>query len=1547
MKNRIKYIGSFLMAIVSLALGAQTTTENHVVSKTYKVKSQTSLNTQNPDSIVTSIQYFDGLGRAKQSVLVKGGSASYANNTVPYDWELGNSNQSSFYNIYGSVAENQVINGTTPFGDTDLLWECVNDASTGADGGWTTDYIPVDISKPYRYSMWIKRSGNRTDGTIYFGGGSFKNMDGSANANPYFWIGDLPQIDTWYLLVGYVHPSDYTGADIGVSGIYDTSGNKVLDGTEYRWNGPISDIRFNNYLVSATDANTRQYFWSPLVQQINGSEDSLNDIVNNTSIYNNQVIQAKDIVTHVEYDGFGRQAKEYLPYASTSSDGSFNALAKENTQNYYLNKYANDFSGITDPTDVNSFSEKIFESSVLSRPVEQTAPGLAWKQSETLVSGKEYSDGNTIKLEYDLNAVNEVKYFPVTISVSGDTYTPLLGTSSYYSAGELTKSITKDENWTVADGLNKTTEEFKDKNGQVVLKRTYNAGQSHDTYYIYDDYGNLSFVLPPKASDQTITQTVLDELCYQYTYDYRGRLVEKKIPGKGWEYIVYDKLDRPVLTQDALQRASDKWLFTKYDALGRVTYTGEYVSNNSRSNIQNTVNSQSAGNLYEDKVTIAPSSLGGEDVYYTYRSFPNTTNVTVYTVNYYDTYLDLPSGFVAPTSVYDTDVTASTQSLATISKVRVLGTNDWITTVTYYDDKARPIYIYSQNDYLQTTDIVESKLDFTGKVLETKTTHKKTGQNDVITVDTFEYDHMDRLLSQTQKVNDFVAERIVKNNYDDLGQLESKLTGDGTQKGYTDVTSGITVSQDVITKTSATGWNEGLATLGKFQANGYIEFYANQLDKRFMVGLSTTNANASYTAIDYALYIRDGEYRVYESNVFIGNYGQFDVGDHFSVERVGSQVFYKRNGETFYISQTASNGELLGDISIDTNNSQIKNLHIVDNSKGLQNVDYNYNVRGWLKNINEDAQNDNDLFNFTLRYNDPTSGTALFNGNISQTSWNTANTDNSVKTYTYTYDALNRITSGIDNTGNYNLTSVSYDKNGNILNLQRQGHTNVGATLFGLMDDLSYTYDSGNKLVQVDEAAENSTGFKDVTGVDFTYDVNGNMITDGNKGILSIQYNHLNLPTKVFMNSGRYIDYKYDAAGMKLEKIVTDNGTITTTDYAGNYIYENGVLQFFSNVEGYVKHDQSKFENVYQYKDHLGNVRLSYSDVDSDGTIDTATEIIEESNYYPFGSKHKGYNNVVSPNGNSVAQKDKTFQGQKLDDELGLNWTSFKWRNYDASLARFHNIDPLAQEYAYQSPYNFSENRVIDGVELEGLEFVSAKKARLEIGTRGFLAGKVLIKTQNMSTVFRNAFNKANNDPSKWPSGQVGVSREIGEAKSIARRPTTRGVLNSSIKIERDIPLTKDGKPDKRYNRDRFGSVVGISPNGKQVSSSRAMAIFAALDLGFQINDAVASTKDYFGISRDFDLIKQSEENLLNYMSEGLLADKFNNTEDLARILNVIFQGDAGHGGTMEHVIIGLTIYNRYNDDKQSRGQLEFYQTIYRQLQSLTNEDGTLKRKGE
>jgi RHS repeat-associated protein len=1334
MKKTIKYMCSFLVAMLSLALGAQTQTENHIVSKTYKVKSQTSLSTNDPNQVTTSIQYFDGLGRAKQSVLVKGGAGGYGNNALPYDWSAGTPTNSGFFNLNGSSTENQIVSGITPFGNTDLLWECIPDASNNADGGWNSDSFDIDNTKAYRYTLWVKRTGSQ-NGTTYHGvRDNVSNLNGTINTNPYYWQGDLPQLDTWYLVVGYIHPFDYTGADIGISGVYDIDGNKVLDGTEYKWTAnSTTKSYFRSYLYYSTDTSVRQYFWSPVVQKMDGSEDSLNDVINNTSVINNEEIVAKDIVTHYEYDGFGRQAKQYLPYASGNTDGRFETSAKEDIQNYYLNRYAVDFPGITDPADVNAFSEQIFENSPLNRPTEQTAPGLAWKQSDVLVTGQEYSDGHTIKFNYQLNDSTEVRYFPVTITVSGDTYIPSLGTQGYYNAGELTKTITKDENWTIADGVNKTTEEFKDKNGQVVLKRTYasvgspSVVEEHDTYYVYDDYGNLTYVFPPKVdTSDGISAIELSELCYQYVYDYRNRLVEKKIPGKGWEGIVYDKLDRPIMTNDANLIAQKKYLFTKYDALGRVVYTGlaDYASYYPQRNAHQISVSNSSSPQYETR-GIAAATIGDATLYYTDNSYPNGSNLDeIHTISYYDTYIDLPTGLTPPTLVYDQNVTTNTQGLATVSKVRVLGTNDWITTVTYYDEKARPIYVYSQNDYLQTTDIVESKLDFTGKVLETRTTHSKAGiTDDIVTIDRFEYDHMDRLINQSQKVNDLVSERIVRNNYDDLGQLKSKLTGSGVQKGHTGVTSGISISGDEITKTSGSCWGVGLATLGSFQADGYIEFTTEGINKYYAVGLSTSNDNASISSIDYGIYIRySDEVYVYESGASRGVQDRYAPGDVFRVERIGNKIYYKRNDETFYISEVLSSGSLLGDVSMCHDGGVIKNLHIVDNSKGLQNVDYAYNVRGWLKSINDDAQNDNDLFNFSLRYNDPTSGTALYNGNIAQTHWNSASsntTGNPVSSsYTYSYDALNRIISGIDNTGNYNLSSVSYDKNGNILTLQRQGHTNAAATLFGMMDNLSYTYDSGNKLTKVDDASGRGEGFKDVSGTDYTYDANGNMKTDGNKGITNILYNHLNLPTQVQF-AGQYssIYYVYDATGVKLEKKVSGMSiTQTITEYAGNYVYEkvgsgSNDLQFFNMSEGYVKKDNGDFGYVYQYKDHLGNVRISYSDNSGNGVIEIAantggnyTEIIEESNYYPFGLKHEGYNDVTTSNGNALGQKNKMFQGQMLDDELDLNWYGFKYRNYDPSLARFHNIDPLAEDYVYNGTYNFSENRVIDAVELEGLE---------------------------------------------------------------------------------------------------------------------------------------------------------------------------------------------------------------------------------------------------
>ncbi|MCG8724248.1 hypothetical protein G1K63_12075, partial [Tenacibaculum finnmarkense] len=884
-----------------------------------------------------------------------------------------------------------------------------------------------------------------------------------------------------------------------------------------------------------------------------------------------------------------------------------------------------------------------FDGSPLNRVLKQAAPGQDWR----------LNGGHEIEFDYQTNIDGEVTLFEVTTTFSNATYTPTLtGGVATYLAGQLYKTITKDENHTAEIGKLHTTEEFKNKQGQVVLKRTYalinSIERTHDTYYVYDDYGNLTYVLPPKTNSVSSVNTLkniknqLNDLCYQYTYDYRNRLVEKQIPGKGKEVIIYDRLDRPVLTQDAIQKPQNKWLFTKYDILGRVVYTGIYTRSRhiDRVRMQTHFNSENnAGvKMYETALKIT-GTLGN---YYSNLNFPKT-GIEVLTVNYYDDYTFNTLTRTTSANYYGVPFTNNTKGLATGSKIKVLEEARWITTISHYDEKARPIYVYSKNDYLGTVDISESKLnDFTGILLESRTTHIKSGKT-IVTIDSFTYDHMNRLLSQKQCIGD------------------ETLISCGNEANSTD----LVLSEEMVLNTSKT-----------IVDNNSITF-KDEFHVKAIVGKS-----ASFS-------ISEDNAELITSNTYD------DLGQ--------------------LISKKVGNKE----------------------ASPLQTVDYKYNVRGWLKDINEDLEDDNDLFNFSLKYNDPTSGTALFNGNISQTSWNTLSTNtigNSVSNqYTYSYDALNRITGAIDNTSNYNLNNVSYDKNGNIKTLIRKGHNEVEAngdiTGFGIMDNLSYAYDTGNKLENVVDSQITSVlvkgEFKDGNkeeergvGDDYTYDVNGNMISDANKEITNITYNHLNLPTLVTIY-GTYINYVYDATGVKLSKSVLNYGSPTVTQYAGNYIYNippasrgqvsKPKLEFFNHPEGYVSpldaNDLSKgFKYIYQYKDHLGNVRLSYTDNDNNGVIDASNEIVEESNYYPFGLKHKGYNSIKNIGiGNASAQK-FGFGGKELQDELNLDWYDVSARNYDPALGRWMNLDPLSEDMRRHSPYNYAFDNPVYFIDSDGMK---------------------------------------------------------------------------------------------------------------------------------------------------------------------------------------------------------------------------------------------------
>ncbi len=880
---------------------------------------------------------------------------------------------------------------------------------------------------------------------------------------------------------------------------------------------------------------------------------------------------SKDIITHIEYDALGRQARQHLPFERDVFTGVYRPVDVNGQINaYYLNKYPEDFSGVTDLNQVNAYSENVYEASPLNRVTQQAAPGGAWKAG----------NGHEIKFEYDLNNANEVHLFEVVFA-SGDTEQPsITGGIAFYEKRQLYKTITYNENHTT--GKDHSTEEFKNSEGQVVLKRTYDQNIAHDTYYVYDKYGNLTYVLPPKVDlSNGLSQVELDELGYQYKYDYRNRLIEKKIPGKEWEAIVYNTLDQPILTQDTLLKQDNQWLFTKYDALGRVVYTGKItILNKTRKQIQT-----EATAFTGDKVVSRanPSTIGGVTMYYDNGGYPNTQNAEVLTINYYDDYAFLgatPNAKLAnPTTVYGEAITSKTKTLTTGGKIKVLDTDTWITAVTYYDQKSRPIYAASKNDYLNTIDVVTTQLDFNGKIKETTTRHTKDSHAEITTVDKFSYDHTGRLLTQTQTINDSNSELIVANSYDQLGQLAHKKVG-------------------------------GIAT---------------------------------------------------------GN--------------------------------------------------------------GLQTVDYEYNIRGWLKSINNGTTDNGDLFGFKINYNTPQHGaTPLFNGNISETTWQTAN-DHINRHYTYGYDALNRIKEAISNSGRYNLSGVTYDKNGNILSLDRTGAivAHIDPTQnshFGLMDQLTYNYDIGNKLQSVTDGATTSFGFKKVNsaiaGTNYTYDANGNMLTDTNKGITNITYNHLNLPSTVAIANTEKtgnINYIYDATGTKLKKIVTEGGSLTT-EYAGNYVYKNNKLEYFSTPEGYVEPNNSNgFDYIYQYTDHLGNVRLSYTDVDNNGTIEQS-EVIEEKNYYPFGLTHKGYNVNVSSLGNSTAQK-IGYNGKELNEELGLNWIDYGARNYQPDLGRWFGIDDLAEGYYDYSPYNYAINNPTFFIDPDGnmLQFFGSKEALEEFRT--------------------------------------------------------------------------------------------------------------------------------------------------------------------------------------------------------------------------------------
>jgi len=879
-----------------------------------------------------------------------------------------------------------------------------------------------------------------------------------------------------------------------------------------------------------------------------------------------QSASGKDIVTHIEYDSLGRQRKEFLPYSTETATGGYRTDAATKVLSYYgsptLALTGNpDF----EPTG-NPYSEKLFEASPVSRVLKQAAPGNPWAMG----GGKE------IRFDYLSNSDEEVRLLRAvaTWDEGKGLYTEEIeNTGAFYAAGELFKSIVRNENWT--SGTENTTEEFKDKQGRVILKRTYGesienenlANTAHDTYYLYDQYGNLAFVLSPKADPQN-PQASLEHLSYQYLYDSRNRVVEKKLPGKNWEYIVYNRMGQIAAAGPAGSPfddiAGDGWLVTKYDAFGRIAYTGWYqnsnyyeMSNKGRISMQGEYDT--AADVWEARNS--GSTVGGIAFNYTNGSFPQSS-YHVLTVNYYDDYsFPNPPASFAPVegqTVYYDNSTRKPKGMPTGSWVRVLqASTDYLGQPSYvlYDYKGRAIQQRTGN-YLGGFHQASTLLDFSGKTLKSVTAHARTGTAAEYTItEDFGYSAQDRLISHTHKLNSKPVEMLSLRAYDELGQLILK-----------------------------------------------------------------------------------------------------DVGRSSLMP--------------------------------------------------LQTVNYSYNVRGWLKEINKTAGLSldpglglPDLFAFRINYdavgNDLEGEIkGLYNGNISETLWLSAN-DNTLRSYGYKYDGLNRLREAVYQKGGARTNSYNeemrYDKNGNIADLKRNGDFDQPTPNI-MIDDLQYAYDSGNRLLAVRDHTAHPAGFDNGANgpEEYGYDDKGNMVRDDNKGITQIVYNHLNLPKAIYFAAGTKITYLYDALGTKLGKTVTEPTEEVRTDYLNGFQYEDEGTRFFATAEGYVNFMPNRggytTNYVYNYTDHLGNVRLSYS------YTSAGLKILEENNYYPYGLKHEKYNSdtyqtVSTENGSydsgvAVVQAQRLnyrykYNGQEFQDELGLNMYDMNFRDYDPAIGRWTGIDPV------------------------------------------------------------------------------------------------------------------------------------------------------------------------------------------------------------------------------------------------------------------------------
>ncbi|WP_057937325.1 DUF6443 domain-containing protein [Algoriphagus resistens] len=530
------------------------------------------------------------------------------------------------------------------------------------------------------------------------------------------------------------------------------------------------------------------------------------------TVLKQSTISGKDLITPAAYDQFGRQEKEYLPYARANGteSGNFRPSAISEQNSYYTSLYQ------TNPI---GYSQKKFEPSPLNRVDKQAAPGAAWKMG----SGKETkflrrpnvtgASGDSVRI-FTVNAAG----YPVP--------------GALYAANTLWVETVQDED-------NKTVVEYTDNLDRVILKKVQNTAaavyKGHGgwlcTYYVYDDLGQLRVVIPPLAVEliakagwtvaSSTNETTSAELYFRYFYDGRGRQIKKVLPGKSVEYYLYDSQDRQVGFQDGNLRSKKQWLYTKYDGLGRAVLTGLTTSTDSMNVLQaalNTGNNNASVKANTAKIKTGTTITSAK--YDGYQEYVASTSITlkdgfsmkatgnqsftarigtppasgsasawpadegeILTVNYYDSYQFLPGMTYSAATNFAPQASIRIHGLQTGKKVKNLETGEFYTTAIFYDDDGRVIQTLGQH---QVGGTVRSSTAYNFEDQPTRSLITNSLSSKYTVLRTYAYNVIGELSTVTHKVGDGAVKTLVQYTYDDLGRQTEKtfptVASNATQK---------------------------------------------------------------------------------------------------------------------------------------------------------------------------------------------------------------------------------------------------------------------------------------------------------------------------------------------------------------------------------------------------------------------------------------------------------------------------------------------------------------------------------------------------------------------------------------------------------------------------------------------------------------------------------------------------------------------------------------------------------------------------------------------